>query len=249
MGDHREYGGYRRWKNWASQSFGDYSKSDAAYFSAELRAAGLLTGSPLKILELGFGHGHFAGWAIAQGHNYTGVEIIEDLVELARATGIPTVQSGEVRDRFTPATLDLVVAFDVLEHLDLNVLLEQLRLFRDLLKPGGCLLARTPSGDSPFGRAMQYGDITHRLVLGSSAVEQIAGLCGFDVRRIGAPALPISGVPVITGVRRVGLRILQQVLTALVRLAFHSNRKTVIDAAMVFVLCRPDVDTKQHSAA
>jgi hypothetical protein len=148
-----------------------------------------------------------------------------------------------------PATLDLVVAFDVLEQLDLNVLLERLRLFRDLLKPGGCLLARTPSGDSPFGRAMQYGDITHRVVLGSSAVEQIAGLCGFDVRRIGAPAIPISGVPFITGARRLGLRLLQQALTALVRLAFHSNRKTVIDAAMVFVLCRPDVDTKQHPTA
>ena len=239
MTNHNAYDGYLRWKAWDSQSFGEFSKADAAYFASEMRAAGQSTHPPLRILEIGFGQGRFARWAIAQGHEYVGTEILPELVASAQTAGITTIAPSEIKNRVPASSLDLVVAFDVLEHLELSNILDHLRLFRELLKPGGCVLARIPSGDSPFGRATQYGDITHRVVLGSFAIGQIAELSGLTVRRISAPTIPLLGVGIKQSIRRLGIKLLQDAITGLIRMTFHFNCKTVVNASMVFVLSRP----------
>jgi SAM-dependent methyltransferase len=239
MAGYKDYDGYRHWKGWISEDFGLLSKDNAAYFRSETQRTGLTISSPIRILELGFGNGQFARWAITQGHEYIGAEIIQDLVQLAVASGISAIDARDIEAKIRPSSVDLVVAFDVFEHMELGALLNQLRLCRELLKPGGCVLARVPSGDSPFGRATQYGDITHRIVLGSSAIRQIADASGFTVRYIGAPAIPMWGVGVVAAVRRLAVRLLQEIFTKIIRVGFHSNADTVVNASMVFVLTRP----------
>ena len=58
---------YAEWKGWNSESFGTCSAADEVYFAAELRRAGVEAVDGSYILELGFGNGTFAAWALKQG--------------------------------------------------------------------------------------------------------------------------------------------------------------------------------------
>lgn len=57
------YGGYQDWKRWAPADFGNCSRSEAVYFAAELRQCEVPVGAGVRIVEIGFGNGMFAGWA------------------------------------------------------------------------------------------------------------------------------------------------------------------------------------------
>ena len=91
---------------------------------------------------------------ISKGANYIGVEIQETLLESAREYGIEVYAAGEDLNAFIQnESIDLIIAFDVFEHMDLEEVLNSLSLFKELLRPGGLILARVPSGDSPFSGA------------------------------------------------------------------------------------------------
>jgi 2-polyprenyl-3-methyl-5-hydroxy-6-metoxy-1,4-benzoquinol methylase len=179
--DHRVtlYQTYADFKSWT----GEKAPGDDATYAIELRRAGLKPHA--KILEIGFGDGHFLDWASREGHCVTGVEVIEDLVKSARMRGhnvfCGTAQSAlsSTEDRF-----DLIVAFDVFEHLTVNELLELMRFTKTILAPQARILARFPNGASPFSGPYQNGDITHMLTLNGEAVRQIAHAAGMQVTGI-----------------------------------------------------------------
>lgn len=234
------YNGYQEWKNWSSAEFGGYSREDALYYGSECNQCGFHDLHGIMVLEIGFGNGSFSGWATGQGANYYGVEAILELVSIGRTRGFNTYASGTpLEEIFEAGSLDLVVAFDVLEHLDIADIKTFLRDAMKLLKPGGVVLARVPSGDSPFGRAIFHGDITHRTALGSSAVRQLAAQTGFDVIDIGPPKLPIFGLGWVRALRRGGICLAQSVITRLINLVFHDGQPRVITANLVFILKKP----------
>src|SRR5262245_28868397 len=113
------YETYAGFKAWGTPR----SAGDASAYAIELGRAGLAP--PGKILEVGFGDGLFLDWARARGYSITGVELIDGLVASARARGhdvrCGTAQStlAATADRF-----DLIVAFDVFEHLTASELLD-----------------------------------------------------------------------------------------------------------------------------
>ena len=96
-----------------------------------------------KILELGCAHGSFVSLLRQAGYDASGVEMSPWIVEFGKKTfGIP-VSVGPVEDiNIPPATLDVIVILDVLEHLpDPSATMEHcIRL----LKPDGLLLIQTP---------------------------------------------------------------------------------------------------------
>jgi 2-polyprenyl-3-methyl-5-hydroxy-6-metoxy-1,4-benzoquinol methylase len=107
---------------------------------------------PARTLELGAAHGGFValmGWA---GFDATGLEISPSLVNYAKSTfGVPML-TGNVQDQsIEPGTLDLILLFDVLEHLPDPV--STLRHCITLLKPDGAVMIQTPS--FPVGRTYQ----------------------------------------------------------------------------------------------
>ncbi len=233
-------GVYEDWKGWSPETFGRFTDADAAAFAAEFARAGLSVAGPMRLVELGFGNGGFAGWARAQGHDYAGTEASEQLVERARASGFRVAHASEPLSALAgEGTLDAVVAIDVLEHLALDDLRALLADVRTRLRPGGVLLARVPSGDSPFGRAILHGDLTHRTALGSSAVRQLAQACGFEVVHVSPPALPVRGLGVRRGLRRLAVREAQRWVGRAINLAFHDGQPAVITANMVFALRKP----------
>jgi SAM-dependent methyltransferase len=240
------FGGYREWKGWDPASFGVFSPATAAYYEAELARADVRPGTRLDILELGFGNGSFAGWTRSRGFGYAGTEVIPELLAHAESAGYRVYGPGS-----EPAfiqlgieSVDLVVALDVLEHMELSDLEVLLESIHRALRPGGRLLARVPSGDSPFGRAPQHGDLTHRLALGSSAVRQLAVRHGFVVEDIGPPRLPLFGVGLRRAARRALLLTAQKSIGWIVRMAFHHGEPLVITSNLVFVLRKPAVDRR-----
>ncbi len=235
--DTRAYETYMSWKSWSSEEFGSFSSGDAAYFQQELRAAGILQLRGCRVLELGFGNGHFAAWSMAQGAIWTGIEMIPELVASARgkkwdahaAVGTHDVPEGL-------ACFDLIVAYDVLEHLPTGGAVELLSRLRPLLADAGRVVARIPSGDSPFARAIQYGDVTHATPIGSSAVVQIAQSAGLEVLQIREPVFPIWGSGLVAACRRLLVAGLRRALFPLIRLVFMGTRRAILTPNMVFVL-------------
>jgi hypothetical protein len=212
---------YRTWKRWNEAPFGDIG-DQAVYYRSELQKAGVRSLRDLRVLELGFGNGGFARWSREQGAAWTGVEIDGTLVERARQAGFEAVQDSGIPETLECHTpFDLAVAWDVLEHVPRTLLPQYLHAVRSRLSPRGFLLARMPSGDSPFARAIQYGDLTHQPPLGSSAIRVLAIRAGFGSVSVRATALPVFGLGIRSGIRRSWVRgvdlVARPILAALMR--------------------------------
>ena len=228
---------YREWKGWGDEKFGAYDPVQSVSFRCELADSGVPLSQPLSILEIGFGNGAFAGWVLDQGWGFVGTELDPELVERGRRRGLEVYKSDAgLTDIAAGRKFDAIIAFDVLEHLDFDDIVDLLNAARQCLVPGGRLIARVPSGDSPFSRAIQHGDTTHRTTLGSGVVRQLAAESGCRVVQIRAPVFPLRGVGTVRALRRSGILALRALIKAVVNLAFHDNQPRVVEPNMVIVL-------------
>lgn len=167
------YDTYVEFKGWT----GEEATVDIDSYLAEVSRAGV--SAPARVLEIGFGEGHFMDWARSAGYSVTGVELIDELVGQCGKRG-HTVFSGTPQEAIDPAaqSFDLIVAFHVFEHQTLEELADLLRFCEKILSPGGKILAQFPNGGSPFSRLYQNGDITHVIALTENSLKQIAGMVG-----------------------------------------------------------------------
>ncbi len=174
------YGGYENWKGWTN--FFSFDAADAEYFSGEMRGLPALAGN--NVLEMGFGTGSFLAWAKAQGAIVTGTEVNERLCAEARKAGVALIEprietiAEQHRDHF-----DLIAAFDVFEHFDLEEIHARIRAVETMLKPGGHAILRFPNGQSPFGLVPQNWDTTHKTALSRYKLEQICRDTNFTTVR------------------------------------------------------------------
>jgi SAM-dependent methyltransferase len=233
---------YVAWKRWAQERFGEYTPSDAVYFAAELATAGLPDLAGRRVLEIGYGNGAFGAWAISRGAHYAGIEIEDELIARGAAVGWRVARSLEELDASGwSAGVDLVAAFDVFEHIDAAQLPELLAACLARLAPGGLLLARVPSGDSPFGRAIQHGDPTHRVVLGSHRVRHLAASLGCELRQLREPALPLRGLGTRTFLRRALARLVKAIVHPVVARVLMDDAGAIVSPNLVFVMAVPDI--------
>lgn len=223
-------------KKWDVVPFGEFDRIEDIYFRSELLRCGLDLTQELQILEFGFGNGSFAGWARQNHFSYCGIEELKVLLVKAGQAGYQVFDSKTpLHEVAEPATLDLIVAFDVFEHIAIMELETLLCSVHHLLKTDGVILARVPSGDSPFGGAIYFGDLTHKTLLGSLAIRYLASICSFDVVEIGSPKLPIKQVGLVRGIKRFFIVVGQKILGRLIQIVFHGNRKSVITENLIFV--------------
>lgn len=231
---------YPEWKGWTDEAFGSCTLSLAAVFEHELALCGLRGFAGCRVLELGFGNGAFAAWAKGRGMEYSGTEANPILVDRGKAHGFDVhLRDAACADRFPPESFDLLVAFDVLEHMSPEALADCLQEARRCLRVGGILIARVPSGDSPFSRAIQHGDLTHLTTLGSSAVRQLARATGFELLQLREPVYPLQGGGVLSAVRRATVRAVRAVSYPVIAAVFMGGGSPVLTPNMVFVLKRP----------
>lgn len=98
-----------------------------------------------RVLEIGSGRGSMLQWLQQHGLEAVGLEINPDLIADARArdSSVSVVRATGTALPFATASFDLVVSFDVFEHIaDSDAhLLEVTRV----LRPGGSYLLQTPN--------------------------------------------------------------------------------------------------------
>jgi len=194
----------------------------------------------LKILELGFGNGQFGAWVQSQGASYSGTELLPELVNAAEARGWRVASADCDLAAFAPpGGLDLAVAFDVFEHLEKQELESKLLVICSVMKPGGLVIARVPSGDSPFARAIQHVYLSLCLTLGSSAIQQLARKTGFEILQVREPAFPLFGSGPLIFIRRAMVHALRRLCFGFIGAVLMGNRHAVLTPNLMFVLRRP----------
>lgn len=178
---------YAKWKSWESESgFGYLPRHHAAMFSAEIKKT--KRSNYVDVLEVGFGSGTFLKYAKGRGWSVTGVEINPVLISAAQKAGYRVYSD---MDNVADQSQDLVVAFDVLEHIAESDLLAFVGALIGKLRPGGVFIARFPNGDSCLGLPWQNGDFTHQIAIGTGKVEFIAKSLDLKIGYIGGQAEPI----------------------------------------------------------
>jgi SAM-dependent methyltransferase len=164
---------YYQWKRSISGTkFGHRTKKEDAYFSAELKKANINIELPLSVIEIGYGNGAFLGFCVDKHWAVLGVEANPVLVNEGREAGFNCVHGFNL-DSNLSGSADLIVLFDVLEHVPSCDLIHLMQNISRVLKKDGIFLARFPNGDSPLGLVYQNGDITHVSAIGRDAIRQI----------------------------------------------------------------------------
>ena len=136
-----------------------------------------------KVLDVGCGHGALIYFATQLGYSQVqGVDGSMEQVAAARLLGIGGVAEGDlnqVLSALPDASLDVVVAFDVLEHFTREELLPFVDQVHRVLKPGGRWIIHTPNAASPFFGSVRYGDITHEMAFTTTSLNQLLLSSGF----------------------------------------------------------------------
>ena len=153
----KETSSYIKWKDWNEESFGFTSKLEKVYFDNIIRL--LKLNQSAKILEIGFGNGSFLGHMDRLKYKCDGVESNKKLVKAAIQNNFSACDSiSQINKK---SRYDLIILFDVLEHIDskeTEAFLGELSLY---LKDTGSIFMRFPNGSSPLGLGNQHGDPTH----------------------------------------------------------------------------------------
>lgn len=188
---------------------------------------------PATVLEIGFGEGHTLERLARLGYtDLHGWDISRECVERARDKRVPArlVHADALQELRAsgPASFDVILAKDLLEHLPRDEVLPFLQGVHAALRPGGIFLARLPNMGSFFAVMLRYDDFTHQLGFTENSLRQVFSLGGFrreDVRVLN-DVLP-AGSLLASGL--IGHLVLEKVLGPLVRLlarwALLSQRK------------------------
>jgi 2-polyprenyl-3-methyl-5-hydroxy-6-metoxy-1,4-benzoquinol methylase len=137
----------------------------------------------VSILDLGCGHGaliyfsHRAGFSNARG-----IDVSLQQVTLAKELNISNVEQGDLMEtlsQFSLSSLDVVISFDVVEHLSKSELIDLIDAVYLVLKPGGRWIIHAPNGCSPFFGAIRYGDFTHEQAFTPLMIAQVLKASGF----------------------------------------------------------------------
>ena len=186
---------YTEWKDWSAEAFGTLSTREEADISAQFNAAKTPFPPGTLALDIGFGNGRLLGYGAKRHWQMHGTELNEGLVERARKSGFDAVYSEDLSP-FPDSSFNLVVAFDVMEHIPQDQILGFLAQVQRVLLDGGVFLARFPNGDSPFGLQIQNGDPTHLTFIGSMRAEYFANKAGMEIVYLGGEKVPLrAGFP------------------------------------------------------
>jgi SAM-dependent methyltransferase len=139
------------------------------------------------VLELGCGHGAFLFAMRQAGYmQVRGVDWADEQVRAARDLGIVGVEHGDVMSALTATatgSVDVVVAFDLIEHFTKGELLPLIDEVHRVLRSGGRWIIHVPNAEAPFGARMRYWDFTHELAFTRVSMAQLLKSSGFATVR------------------------------------------------------------------
>jgi SAM-dependent methyltransferase len=167
------------------------------------------------ILDLGCGHGALLHFCREAGYSaLEGVDVSPEQVCVARDMGLDNVKQGDLFEHLRGVSneaIDVVVAFDVVEHFPRGEVMNFCQEIERVLKPGGKLILHTPNGESPFFGAILYGDFTHEVAFTRLSMVQLGKITGFSrISSYEDPPIPHGAIS-----------LLRWTLWKFMRLAFH----------------------------
>jgi SAM-dependent methyltransferase len=134
------------------------------------------------VVDLGCGRGEWLTLLRDAGVPSSGVDANPRFVAAGRARGL-NIELGDAIGHLQglpPASVDMVTAFHVIEHLGTEELLALLEAARSVLRPGGCVLLETPNPANLVMAACDfYNDPTHRSPLPSALTQYLVSTQGF----------------------------------------------------------------------
>lgn len=224
---------YLNWKQWGIENFAQLNLCDKTYFDAELKDLPIERGTlTLQTLEIGFGNGKFLQYCVDRNWDVTGVEINPLLVKLAQEKGFHAVLSDNLLE-LIDEQFDLVVAFDVLEHIPQDKIIFFLIQIKRILKQNGVCLLRFPNGDSPFGLANQNGDITHVTTIGSEKMRFFASQASLDLLGCRGEREPLLDKSLSKTLRRAFSITFKKIINGFVYLVFYKKRNYCSDNLVI----------------
>jgi SAM-dependent methyltransferase len=182
-----------------AQGYRDYASMRKAlipHFRRRLHLIGGMAAQRGRLLDVGCAAGYFLEVAQAEGWTVQGVEpALEMGQETAARLHVPVALS---LDALAARSLDVVTLWEVIEHIPCPV--EELRLLRHRLRPGGLLMLSTPNAG--HWQALREPDSwngfrppSHLVFFTKETLEDALRLAGFErisIRGV-APLPPFPG--------------------------------------------------------
>jgi SAM-dependent methyltransferase len=148
------------------------------------------------VLDVGSGRGEWLTLLRRAGVRARGVDSNPTFVAAGHAQGLDVELDDAIRHlhALPPGSVDMVTAFHVIEHLDIEDLLGLLQAAWAALSPGGCVVLETPNPTNLMMAACDfYNDPTHRSPLPPALTSYLVSSQGFDdieVRALHPKAAP-----------------------------------------------------------
>ena len=178
------------------QSVTDFGK--ARRNRTEQSRLGLLMrhASPGTMLEIGPGQGSLARLAVSRGWTYRAMEASEILIAHLRGQGLEVVEGWAPPILADDASVDVVYADQVLEHMSgIDTARQFVAEARRVLTPGGYLFVVVP--DYLKERTFFWDvDYTHNFVTTERRMRQLLKDGGFEIREL------VHSIGAATGVKR-----------------------------------------------
>jgi SAM-dependent methyltransferase len=136
-----------------------------------------------RVLDLGCGFATWLYWLKKSGYQrLEGVDRSPQQVQTAHDLGLDLVEQGDIMDFLAdrrPASCDVVLAFDILEHFGKDEAFEFVDEVFRVLAPGGVFILHLPNGEGFLSGCVAHGDFTHELILNSGSLGQLLRCAGF----------------------------------------------------------------------
>lgn len=169
-----------------------------------------------SIFDLGCGSGALLFFLQQQGYrDVSGVDTCASEVAFAHQLGLDRVVQGDILthlEQQKTASFDVVLSFDVLEHLPETQLQKCLVEVERVLKPKGLWLVHVPNATSPFFGRVRYGDITHFRAFTEGSIRQLMNTYGFT------DLVVVEDRPVVKGLKSAVRYLLWRGIRALLNL-------------------------------
>lgn len=139
----------------------------------------------VRILDLGAGYGLFLAACRSEGYErVAGVEADEAFVAYAKEEfGIDTIACDDLfiyLESQKDGSVDVITAFNIVEHVKRERVPVLLSLIRRKLAPGGLFIMEVPNADSPLGVHTYFSDLTHKFAYSKKLTLRLLAMAGFE---------------------------------------------------------------------
>lgn len=183
------------YRHYISTHFGDFNKDiHVSYKSRYYLWRSYLTGflpknQAARILEIGSGMGHNLYELGQMGYKHVvGFDISKECIDFCRKQQLQMVSCRNlnvlINQRKHKKAYDVILIYDLLEHLEPERAHEFLRQIKELLARDGSILISVPNGEFPFNLPMRYVDISHKFLYTSTSLHQLLALSDFHMESV-----------------------------------------------------------------